>query len=62
MSRSPTLGQPERFVYSDYEISMLIIERDACYTKAQAIDELLNKIGQAKGYADALEPMSKPDL
>lgn len=66
MSSSPTPGQPEMLVYSDYEISMLIIERDTCYTKAQAIDELLNRIGQAKGYQDAAEgtakkPTSKPD-
>ncbi len=61
MSSSQAPGQSERLIYSDYEISMLIIERDACYTKAQAIDELLNKIGQAKGFADASKPTSKPD-
>jgi hypothetical protein len=61
MSNSSAPGQPERLFYSDYEISMLIIERDACYTKAQAIDELLNRIGQAKGFADASKPTSKPD-
>jgi len=38
---------------TDFEISMLIIERDNCQHKAEQIDELLNKIGEAKGYSDA---------
>jgi hypothetical protein len=50
---------------NDYEIAILIIERDACYSKAQQIDELLNKIGQAKGFSDAAngqaaKPETKP--
>ncbi len=53
MSKTSAPGQPERLIYSDYEISMLIIERDTCYSKAQQIDELLNRIGQAKGFIDA---------
>jgi hypothetical protein len=44
---------------NDYEIAMLTIERDSCYLKAQQIDELLNKIGQAKGFADAEEKAQK---
>lgn len=45
---------------SDFEVSMLIIERDACQFKAQQIDELLNKYGEAKGFSDAAKPEAKP--
>lgn len=38
---------------SDYEISMLIIERDSCQYRIERIHELLNQIGKAKGYEDA---------
>ena len=34
---------------SDYEISILIIERNSCNYKAEQITELLNKIGESKG-------------
>ena len=34
---------------TDYEISMLIIERNTCNYKAEQITELLNKIGESKG-------------
>lgn len=36
-----------------FEISMLTIERNTCAYKAQQITELLNKIGDTKGYSDA---------
>lgn len=39
--------------FSDFEISMLIIERDSAQFKAERIDELLNKYGRAKGLVDA---------
>jgi len=38
---------------SDFEISMLVIERNSCQHKAELIDEFLNKIGEAKGYSEA---------
>jgi len=37
---------------TDFEISMLIIERDVSQYKVERIDELLNKIGEAKGFVD----------
>ncbi len=42
---------------NDFEISTLIIERNTCQHKAEQIDELLNKIGEAKGYTDATLPI-----
>jgi 16S rRNA C1402 N4-methylase RsmH len=33
---------------TDYEISMLTIERNACNYKAEKITELLNKVGESK--------------
>ena len=57
-----TPQQPERLVFSDFEVHMLIIERDACYSKAQQIDELLNRTGQQMGYIDATNGQtSKPE-
>jgi hypothetical protein len=38
---------------TDFEVSRLIIERDTCQYKKERIDELLNKIGEARGYVDA---------
>ena len=43
----------EALKVSDFEISLLIIERDACQYKKERIDEFLNKIGEAKGMSDA---------
>ena len=37
---------------SDFEISMLIIERDTAQFKASRIDELLNEYGRMKGFVD----------
>ena len=37
---------------SDFEISMLIIERDTAQFRVERIDELLNKIGEVKGFFD----------
>lgn len=45
---------------TDFEISMLIIERNTCQHKAAEIDELLNKIGAAKGFDDAERTNKKP--
>ena len=38
---------------NDFEISKLIIERDCANYRKEQFDELLNKIGDAKGYSDA---------
>lgn len=38
---------------SDFEISTLVIERDCAAFRVERIDELLNAIGQAKGFEDA---------
>lgn len=43
----------EALKVNDFEISLLIIERDTCQFKASQIDALLNKIGKAKGFEDA---------
>ena len=37
---------------TDFEISLLLIERDAAQYKVERIDELLNLIGHAKGLED----------
>jgi hypothetical protein len=36
---------------TDYEISMLIIERNTCHYKIEQIEELLKKIEEAKGFS-----------
>lgn len=46
--------------FSDFEIQMLILERNACQGKVEAIDELLNKIGATQGFRDADEKSKKP--
>lgn len=38
---------------SDFEISILVIERDTAQFKVGKIDELLNRYGRAKGFVDA---------
>ncbi len=35
---------------TDYEIAVLLIDRNNCLSKANEINELLNRIGEAKGY------------
>ena len=45
--------KPDLSKLTDYEFSMLIIERNICNYKAEQIDELLNKIGEAKGLSTA---------
>jgi hypothetical protein len=45
---------------SDFEVSLLIIERDTCQYKKECIDELLNKIGNAKGLVDSEKPKQTP--
>ena len=37
---------------TDYEIAVLLIDRNNCLYKATEINELLNKIGEAKGYIE----------
>ena len=43
----------ETLKVTDFEVSLLIIERNACQFKIEQIDELLNRIGEAKGIPDA---------
>ncbi len=43
----------EKYNFSDFEVQMLLIERNTCQAKIEAIDELLDKIGQAKGLQDS---------
>lgn len=38
---------------TDFEISLLIIERDTAQFRKERIDELLNMVGAAKGFEDA---------
>jgi len=38
---------------SDFEISVLIIDRDTAQFRMNAIDELLAKVGEAKGFTEA---------
>ncbi|MGA3289484.1 MAG: hypothetical protein ABSD42_04505 [Candidatus Bathyarchaeia archaeon] len=49
--------------FSDFEVQMLIIERNCSNYRMEQIDELLNRIGEAKGLQDAAkagEKTSKP--
>jgi len=41
------------FNLTDFEVSILIIERDTSQFKVSKIDELLNRYGRAKGFVDA---------
>lgn len=54
MSESDKLG------LSDFEVSILVIERNTCQFKAEQIDALLNKVGETKGFADAEKPKTEP--
>lgn len=38
---------------SEFEISILLIERDTAQFKAERIDALINKYGRVKGFVDA---------
>lgn len=37
---------------TDFEISLLVLERDVSQYRVERIDELLNKIGEAKGFVE----------
>lgn len=50
---SETTPQSDLSKLTDFEITMLVIERDTAQFKAGRIDELLNKCGRAKGFVDA---------
>jgi len=39
--------------FTDFEVSVLVIERDTAQFRVERIDELLNKVGEAKGYVEA---------
>ncbi|MEM2108762.1 MAG: hypothetical protein QXL10_05720 [Candidatus Bathyarchaeia archaeon] len=41
--------------FTDFEITMLIIERNTCEYKREQIEELLNEIGKTKGFVDSSE-------
>ncbi len=45
--------------FSDFEVQMLILERNACQAKTEMLDALLNRIGEAKGFQDSGEKTSK---
>jgi len=38
---------------TDFEISLLLLERDVSQYRVERFDDLLNKIGEAKGFAEA---------
>jgi hypothetical protein len=40
---------------TDFEISMLVIDRDTAQFRMGAIDELLNKVGKARGFSEAMK-------
>lgn len=55
------MSESDKPNFSDFEVSMLIIERNTCQYKAEQIDELLNKVGAAKGLSDVeKEKETKP--
>ncbi len=43
----------ERLCLSDFEIQLLVIERNVAQYRIEQIDEILNRVGAAKGYQDA---------
>lgn len=49
----------DKLSLSDFEIQMLLIERNTCHYRTEQIDELLNKIGAAKGLQDSQKTPEK---
>jgi hypothetical protein len=45
---------------TDFEISVLILERDVAQYRIERIDELLNKVGETKGFAENITTEEKP--
>jgi hypothetical protein len=41
---------------TDFELELLVIERDVAHYRVERLDDLLNRVGVAQGYADASKP------
>jgi len=52
-SKPSPIGQIDVSKLTDFEIGLLILERDVSQYRVERIDELLNRIGEAKGFAEA---------
>ncbi|MCL2643438.1 MAG: hypothetical protein FWD52_08035 [Candidatus Bathyarchaeota archaeon] len=44
----------------DFEIAKLVAKRDVLQYTIEVVDQLLNKIGETKGYADLTNPPHQP--
>ncbi len=53
------MSENDALMLSDFEVSMLLIERDVCQYKKERIDELISKIGEAKGFTNAEKEAKK---
>jgi hypothetical protein len=51
-----SIGQIDVSKLTDFEISLLILERDVSQYRVERYDELLNRIGEAKGFVEAEKP------
>ena len=47
-----TERKPDFSKLNDFELAMLIVERDTAQYKKERIDEIINKYGEAQGYLD----------
>jgi hypothetical protein len=53
--------KPDLSKLNDFELSILMVERDTAQFKKERIDELINKYGEAQGYLDAAkQPTATP--
>lgn len=52
-SKLSSIGQIDVSKLTDFEIGLLILERDVSQYRVERIDELLNRIGESKGFAEA---------
>jgi hypothetical protein len=60
MSEPPKKPAVDVSKLTDFEISMLIVDRDVSQYRVERIDELLNEVGQARGFAEAGKKESGP--
>ena len=61
MSSGEKKAQVDVGKLTDLEILLLVIERDVSQFKMERIDELLNKVGEAKGFIEAAKKETPSD-
>jgi hypothetical protein len=48
-----TARTPDYSKFTDFEISLLVAERDIAQYRVERLDQILSSVGQAKGFEDA---------